>query len=273
MDFSEIFIKSWQEEKKMNMEEMRIFWDTKAHSYNKEVYEESKSRSELAEDFFAKGIIGKDSKVLDIGAGPGTYAIPFAKLVSEVTALDISEEMIGYLRENARKEELNNISAFKSAWEEWDTEKSKQYDLAFASMSPAINSYDSLMKMIKASKGYCYLSGFVYRKESVWDEIRDKILKKDKSEERQNKIYYAFNILWNMGINPEIEYNKSEHINTYETKDLIDMYTQKAKAGVKDITEKEIKEIEELIKSKEENSLVKEKMISKTASLLWRVSH
>lgn len=273
-DLNETFINNWKEERKMNIEETRVFWDTKAHSYNKGVYEKNQRKSQLAESFFGKGIINKDSKVLDIGAGPGNYAIPFAKLVSDVTALDISDEMVKYLKENAQKEGLKNISAFQSSWEELDTDTdkfTKQYDLVFASMTPAVSSYESLIKMIDASRSYCYLSGFVYRQDSIWDEIREKILKKDKDEEKQNKIYYAFNILWNMGMHPEIEYYEREHVHKYETRDLIDMYTQKAKSSAKDISKEEIEQIEKFIRSKEDNNIVEENMKSKSAALIWKV--
>ncbi len=112
---------------------------------------------------------------------------------------------------------------------------------------------------------------FVYRQDSIWDEIREKILKKDKDEEKQNKIYYAFNILWNMGMHPEIEYYEREHVHTYETRDLIDMYTQKAKSSAKDISKEEIEQIEKFIRSKEDNNIVEENMKSKSAALIWKV--
>ena len=41
-----------------------------------------------------KDIIKPDFEVLDIGTGPGTLAIPLAKVVKNVTALDPSKGMI-----------------------------------------------------------------------------------------------------------------------------------------------------------------------------------
>jgi len=42
--------------------------------------------------------------ILDVGTGKGRFAIYFAKKGCKVTALDISEEMLGIARQNAKKE-------------------------------------------------------------------------------------------------------------------------------------------------------------------------
>jgi len=41
--------------------------------------------------------------VLDIGCGPGTLTVPLAKKVKSITALDISSEMLKFLKINADK--------------------------------------------------------------------------------------------------------------------------------------------------------------------------
>ena len=146
----------------------------------------------------------------------------------------------------------------------------KSYDLVFASMTPAVSNFESLQKMNEASKGYCYLSGFVYRQDSIWDEIRNNILKLDKDTEKQNKVYYAFNILWNMEIYPDVEYYQGEHIHRFATEDLVEMYTQKSQASVKDIDANSIEKISEFIRSKAVDGIVEEEMKSKSAALIWK---
>ena len=272
-DLNHKFISKWEEERKMDLEATRVFWETKAHSYNKGIYEEKQRKSKIVDMILEKGIINEESRVLDIGAGPGNHAIPFAKLVKDVTAFDISNEMVKYLLSNAEKEGVSYIFAFNSSWEDIDIEEkqmNKSYDLVFASMTPAVSNFESLQKMNEASKGYCYLSGFVYRQDSIWDEIRNNILKLDKDTEKQNKVYYAFNILWNMEIYPDVEYYQGEHIHRFATEDLVEMYTQKSQASVKDIDANSIEKISEFIRSKAVDGIVEEEMKSKSAALIWK---
>ncbi|WP_339059997.1 class I SAM-dependent methyltransferase [Tepidibacillus marianensis] len=48
-------------------------------------------------------------QVLDLGAGIGYFSIPIAKRVKKVIAVEVSEEMLQYLKEESAKEEINNI--------------------------------------------------------------------------------------------------------------------------------------------------------------------
>lgn len=117
---NEMFINKWEEERKMDLEATRVFWETKSHSYNKGIYKQKEQKSRVVDMIVEKGLIDKSSRVLDIGAGPGNHAIPFAKIVKEVTAFDISSEMVKYLLSNTQKEGVTNISAFNSSWEDLD---------------------------------------------------------------------------------------------------------------------------------------------------------
>lgn len=76
-------------------ERAKKFWDTS---------QEDRERI----DWTIKGTdIRPDSRVLDIGAGPGTLAIPFAQRVAHVTAVEPADGMISILRE---KMALNTAS-------------------------------------------------------------------------------------------------------------------------------------------------------------------
>ncbi|WP_416827343.1 class I SAM-dependent methyltransferase [Ectobacillus polymachus] len=59
--------------------------------------------------------IQKDDKVADLGAGNGYFTIPIAKITEEtVYAVDIEPKMLGYLRENAEKNDITNLSYVRS---------------------------------------------------------------------------------------------------------------------------------------------------------------
>jgi 2-polyprenyl-3-methyl-5-hydroxy-6-metoxy-1,4-benzoquinol methylase len=50
------------------------------------------------------------SRVLDIGAGPGTLAIPFAQKVAHVTAVEPAKGMVSVMQEKMAEFGLQNIS-------------------------------------------------------------------------------------------------------------------------------------------------------------------
>ncbi|MCX6687345.1 MAG: methyltransferase domain-containing protein, partial [Methanoregula sp.] len=76
-------------------------------------------------------------RVLDIGAGPGTLAIPLAPLVKEVTAIEPGEGMVAILNDHIRKNGINNISCIQKRWEDVDSARdlAGPYDLVIASLS------------------------------------------------------------------------------------------------------------------------------------------
>src|SRR5690606_4974225 len=97
-----------------------------------------------------KGALEKNSSVLDIGCGPGKYALAFAKEVKRVTGTDISPKMIEYAKENAESRGLRNIELVQASWPEVKSEEfgwKKNFDLVFAAFCPGIDSPEALKKM------------------------------------------------------------------------------------------------------------------------------
>ncbi|WP_136795134.1 MULTISPECIES: class I SAM-dependent methyltransferase [Desulfosediminicola] len=77
-----------------------------------------------------------ETTVLDIGCGPGTLAIPLARKVCSVTAIDFSPGMLDILQQNARKEQLKNIRTIQCAWEDnWQQKNINVHDITIASRS------------------------------------------------------------------------------------------------------------------------------------------
>jgi len=59
--------------------------------------------------------ISHDDSVADLGAGPGLFTLPLAKLTHKpVFAVDIEKEMLKQLNENAKAENLDNIKLLHS---------------------------------------------------------------------------------------------------------------------------------------------------------------
>lgn len=135
------------------------FWNKLAPSYGQcssgKGWEHLEQVIDLLEE---EQILTPETDILDVGCGPGVYALPFAKRVRSVTALDGAEEMCKILKEKAKKSGLDNITVLVRMWEKVDLEKegmAHSFDLVFASMTPAVGDCETLMKLNQASRKFC----------------------------------------------------------------------------------------------------------------------
>ena len=63
-----------------------------------------------------RGLARAGDTWLDIGAGAGRYALPLARIVREVVAVDPSAGMLGSLREGAAEAAITNVRAIEGRW-------------------------------------------------------------------------------------------------------------------------------------------------------------
>jgi SAM-dependent methyltransferase len=150
----------------------------------------------------------RDSRVLDIGAGPGTLAIPLAPRVRHITAVEPGAGMVSILRERAAKEGITNISCVQKLWEDVDIDRdlSGPYDIVIASLSLTMEDIrEALEKMDATSRQYVCLYWFVDF--PFWERMYA-----DLWEPLHGSPYYAgpkadclFNLLYQMGIYANVE--------------------------------------------------------------------
>jgi SAM-dependent methyltransferase len=101
-----------------------------------------------------------DYKILDIGAGPGTHAIPLSDIVSKITAIEPAEGMFSYLHRNIKRRVINNITCIKKQWEDVDTQKDieSSYDVAIASFSLGMADIESaIAKINQVTSGHVFI--------------------------------------------------------------------------------------------------------------------
>jgi SAM-dependent methyltransferase len=102
--------------------------------------EEAQSFYEKTNPQYAEMVLGlmklsPGDRVLDVGCGPGTLAIPLARRVGSVTALDTSEGMLGVLKRRAGEEKLGNVRCVNRFWREAEpgVDIDEEYDVVVAS--------------------------------------------------------------------------------------------------------------------------------------------
>lgn len=254
-----------------NKEAIENFWNNKAKEFNK-ITNEEKSINKLVDFLYSNNIFYEDSKILDIGCGPGKYSIEFAKKCKEVVALDISDEMLKFADENAKENKVENIDFKKVFWDEVDLKDSgfeKEFDLVFASMCPGVNSYGTLMKMMQASKKHCFISSFVERKNLLWDEL-NKFLEEKTEKSYDKKIYCTMNILYLMGYYPQIKYIDRSWDKSYTVDYLAKEYILRLEMKEK-LNEEKKEKIYDYLNSISDNGYVRECVKSKIAWLYWSI--
>jgi predicted RNA methylase len=182
-------------------------WDKKknAKRYNANSKSEYDARVKTT---IASIDISRTSRVLDIGAGPGTLALPLAPLVSEITAVEPGKGMVDLLYENMKKEGIKNITCIQKRWEDVDIfrDLATQYDVVIASLSLTMEDIrESLAKMDAASSGYVYL--FWFADPPFWERMYLDLWPKlhGKTYHPGPKADCLFNVLYQMGMYPNVE--------------------------------------------------------------------
>lgn len=130
-------------------------WDGKARSFA------GRNKSSLYADLFLSHLpLKPDMTVLDIGSGPGTLAIPIARKVKTVTAIDFSLTMLDTLKELAAVEQIGNIRRVHCAWEDdWQAKGIQPHDIAIASRAMGVHDLEAALKKINAhALQYVFLS-------------------------------------------------------------------------------------------------------------------
>lgn len=134
--------KSWKRKKKKD-------WDKRAASF---------AKRNLGSDFsdLCLQMLQPEPQwtVLDVGCGPGTLAIPLARRVAQVTAMDFSEQMLAELDLRTEAAALSNIKAVHASWsDDWQKCGVGRHDVVLAARSLAVDDLrGALEKMIKWSK-------------------------------------------------------------------------------------------------------------------------
>ncbi len=97
------------------LNDMEQYWDRRAQSYSESIWNDLGDEGETRWGNVILSHIpkGKGLKVLDIGTGPGFFAIALARRNYDVTAVDYTSAMLEKARENAAALDLRKRIMFK----------------------------------------------------------------------------------------------------------------------------------------------------------------
>lgn len=150
-------------------------WDAMAGDYQKTFRLGVSDYSSAMISFWEEsGMLKEGMRVLDVGCGVGKYGVSFARRGCDVTLVDISSEMLRHAAEN--------MAAFQSPWRvfqcDFNTVSGNEpvfrqgFDFSISTMSPAVNDRETVQKLSRMTRGWCFLTRF-----TAWEQPnRDRLL-------------------------------------------------------------------------------------------------
>jgi 2-polyprenyl-3-methyl-5-hydroxy-6-metoxy-1,4-benzoquinol methylase len=146
------------------------------------------------------------SSVLDIGAGPGTFAVPLAGTGCQVTVVEPSQPMILAMDQYRQFRNVNaQIDVIPAAWEDVDKKSLGKYDYVISSFALSVPDLkEALEKMQHAAKKEVHI--FWFMNEPVWDVTYGKLWESLHGEKygAKPKADVVWNCLYQMGIYADI---------------------------------------------------------------------
>lgn len=169
-------------------------------------------------------MIKSESRVLDIGAGPGNIAIPLSKKVSHVSAVEPAAGMVKVFKDQIPLESADNIRLIHKRWEDVDiaADLEAPYDLCFASFSLGmLDLKESIEKMICVSTNNIVLYWHVGLQAFDEDAIELSPLLYGKKHYPVPESSIIFNLLYNMRIYPDVKIERMNLRQVYHTFDEV----------------------------------------------------
>jgi SAM-dependent methyltransferase len=195
------------------------FWNARSSSYSDSI-DTDESWGETIDRVLGlldeAGFSARNSRVLDIGCGPGPLSIPLARAGAEVTALDISPGMLRRLQDKAAAEDLA-IRTLECSWWTADIDElmfRDNFDLVISSMTPAVKDISTFDKMMACSKEFCFYSGFLSMgSHHSYQTIYRTVFNEEYPEHRFSMphmfMLYPFMYLYTIGYRPLIRLDHS----------------------------------------------------------------
>ncbi|MEA1968147.1 MAG: class I SAM-dependent methyltransferase [Thermodesulfobacteriota bacterium] len=276
----EFWIRTWENQENSDTKNVHKgfstpeFWDKASLSYNKDNSEISSRNIEKSIEMLKRNnVMFPGIKVLEVGCGTGSLARELAKQGADVTAIDFSQGMLERSRMETPGNLKEKIDFILMNWKTADIRElgwKKKFDLSIAFMSPAISTPETLFKFMETSKNACAVKGWAEkRNHPILDALWEKIMGK-KLEDRPQNLMIKFNLLFSMGLFPEISFNSI----SWEQKLSMDEELDSRVSFFKKVSDKPESEIKKIIRdyleSIAENNTITRKHRGTTGTIFWK---
>ncbi|HEY9070856.1 MAG TPA: class I SAM-dependent methyltransferase [Candidatus Ozemobacteraceae bacterium] len=199
----------------------RSFWNDRSGEFARKAHHPDQRR--LAESLLDRFTWQPHERVLDVGAGPGTFAIPLSRRVARVTAFDLSVSMLEELRRQAFAEGHWNIDTQVGRWLSDELGNMTGYDtvICFNALGVAALREDGICDMgtaidrlrDAARRGMVLVPHADYPA----DPPMRKALDLPETTFRRERIAYLYHIMIRHGILPNLEILPRPFFWTFQT--------------------------------------------------------
>lgn len=177
------------------------YWETRSHRFSLRVNKRWKEPDSTREFVKTELKSHPDSTLLDIGCGPGNWAVWLSEYAQSITALDVSSAMLDTLRKNADEANIGHekLRIIQGSWPETEVEP-HDYVLAAHSCYGARDLPAFIEKMSQTARKKCFmlirasLQGNFYETiaRRVWGQPYD-----------SPSFALAYNVMLQMGMRPD----------------------------------------------------------------------
>lgn len=164
----------------------------------------------------------RPESILEIGPGWGNYTMDLASICDEMYCLDLSPDVLDYIKLWAKKLNKPEIRTILSKWE--DYEEDRTYDIIFAynCFYRMLHLRECLEKMNRMAGKLCIIGMGLGEVENYYREM-EKALQVRLAYDKKDYIYFI-NILYQMGIDANIQIIPLSKDITFQTWEQVVQY-------------------------------------------------
>ena len=176
------------------------FWDRRARGFHRA------TKDTVAHDpFFTRlsGEVTSRTTMLDVGAGTGRFTLAFAPLSQHITAVEPSNAMLQYLRQDLSERGLTNITMLQTTWQDAPTDLSADIVICCHVLYPIQDIVPFLTKLSAAARRACYL----YLRATHVDALTAHLWRHFHGDERclPPGYIHVLDVLFEMGMYADVE--------------------------------------------------------------------
>ena len=212
--------RDWNEEWKRLQQARRRFDDASYWDKRSATFTTKDAPNPYVERFLELAGIRDGETVFDMGCGTGALSVPLGKRGHKVVAADFSQGMLGQLREALEREGVRTVFPKQMSWaDDWPSlgVRPGMVDVALASRSVATADLrDSLLRLTDVARRRVCVTLATGSSPRTDERILNAM---GLSSVLGRDYLYAFNILANEGLRPEVSYIDSERTDTFDSLD------------------------------------------------------
>ena len=194
------------------------YWDERAHTFG-----DKDAPSPYVERFLELAAIRPGETVLDMGCGTGALAVPLGLAGHRVIAADFSAGMLARTRENLAARGVRGVETCLLSWgdgrEAWEARGLGpcSVDVALASRSIATDDMrESLLRLTDVARRRACVTLAAGSSPRADERV---LAAAGVASVSGRDFLYAFNILANEGLKPQVDYIESSRVQTFASRE------------------------------------------------------